>query len=778
MLHRLALLLLLAMASTTLAGKDLNPVTHKDPAQHAPIPLARDGQPAITLCVMDTTNTRYERLAIDELQSCFAAIFGEKMPVLEGRLPDGDTPALIIGDSEAVREVGIEPDKLPIEGFVIKTTPNRIFIVGHDDTDLRSYGTAWGVYEFLERVLDVRWYWPEKHGGRTLSPRDAQSVEPMWFEDAPVYRKRQMWPGHLPELRKLQTALRSADSWPIRLVVHAPHKWGPIFKDDRPEIFQLSESGQRHNVMLCYSNPRTLETYLEVIGKHMNGEPQPEEAAQIIHGNAITVSPWDVSVSCRCEDCRALYDAEAGQYGSASPILEKFVRELAAEVGKRWPELVVIYLPYLNYTLAATDQPFPGNVEVQLCGMPGLALYKEPAVWDRFQGNIDRWAELTSRPVQTWDYSCWPLSSTRAPYQYPHVLKRYYNVNSEKIVGSFINGEGDHWPRSNFSLYCWLKLLWDPAFDVDAAADEACERLFGPAAKPMRELWRLQAERWEQSRFPGGQLAAEHVYREAFPKPVIEKIKSLVEQARNLASDDPTVLGRIDYYTSPFDAFYREYEFVIEGKGMTPLMMKKTGALPKIDGKLEEPAWEMATPVSFKVYDREKKAGREAKFPTTVRALWLPARGLLFGFRMTEPNPQALRDDRDGRDEPGLWHQDCVEIFLDTSGSNTGEFVQFILTAGGSVFDAKQGDANWDCDGLRFAQHRGSDFWSMEVFIPAKSLDVPFDQTAAGGRRWYGQFTRHRISDREGGTENQKMNANQGGFNSNTGDFGELIFVE
>ncbi|MEX2606735.1 MAG: DUF4838 domain-containing protein [Kiritimatiellia bacterium] len=740
--------------------------------------MAENGVARITLCLMDMPSRRPEQLAVAELTESFREIFGAELTVLKNRLPAADVPALVLGDNKSAREAGIDPNSLPPEGFVIKTAPNRIFIVGNDDSTLNSHGTAWGVYEFLERILDVRWYWPEQQGGRTLSRRDAQNVAPMWIEDAPVYRKREIWPGNSPGLPELHTALRHGNSWPINLVVHAPHKWGPLFKADRPEIFELNKGGQRADIMLCYGNRRTLETYLEVIDKHMKGEDQPKEAAQIIQGNAVTVSPWDVGVNCQCEDCRRLWDADGGRYGTASPILEDFVRKLATEMKERWPELVVIYLPYLNYTLAASEEPFPDNVEVQLCGMPGVALYKEPAVWDKFQGNIDRWAALTARPVQTWDYSCWPTSSTRAPYQFPHTLKKYYTYNQDQIVGSFINGEGNHWPRLNFSLYCWMKLLWNPAFDVDAAADEACNRLFGAGAEPMRELWRLQATQWENSRFPGGVLTAGAVYDDAFPKSVIDRMKTLLANARELAKDDALVLKRIDYYTTPFPEFYKEYEYVVEGKGMTSLTLMKASEMPEIDGRLDEPAWQTAAPVDFKVYDSKEKTARDANFPTELRALWLPGQGLLFGFHMSEPNPGALQNEKQGKDDGGLWHQDCVEIFIDPTGRNTGKFHQFILTAGKAVFDAKEGDAAWDCEGLRFATHIGDDFWSLEVFIPAASLDVDFSSTAGGGRVWHGQFTRHRISDRTGGTENQKMNANQGGFNSNTGDFGELRFVE
>ena len=70
-----------------------------------------------------------------------------------------------------------------------------------------------------------------------------------------------------------------------------------------------------------------------------------------------------------------------------------FVDRLAREVQRRWPDenFTIVYLPYLNYTTAPAGFRFPGNVEVQLAGMPGLASYKEPAIRDAEQANIDRW---------------------------------------------------------------------------------------------------------------------------------------------------------------------------------------------------------------------------------------------------------------------------------------------------------------------------------------------------------------------------------------------------
>jgi hypothetical protein len=766
-------LLMVAASLSATKVKDLNPATSKPAMKHAAIPLFKNGKPVATICVMGKQSQKTKQ-AIRELQTCMKLIGGEKLPILKDKLVKG--PAIVIGNCPEAKAIGLDGKNMPIEGFAVKSIPNRVFIVGHDDKSQRSNGTAWGIYDFLERVAGVRWYWTEQNGGRSTIADPNLNVSPLWINDAPAFRKREIWPSHLAGLGQLHAALRAGNSWPVEVVVHAPNTWGKIkdYVKNRPEVFQLSKDGKRDDKkMLCYGNKRTLETYLELIEKHFD---KGQKVDLGIIKDSITVSPWDVNVACYCDECRKLWDERGGAFGSASVILETFVAKLAKEVKKRWPDKTIIYLPYMNYTIASGKVKFPDNVEVQLCGMPGVALYKEPIINKQFQGNIDKWKELTRRKVQTWDYSCWPEDKTNATYHYPGVLKKYYQNNRHKIIGTFINGVTDHWPRSNWSLYCWMKLLWNPDFDIDAAADEFCKRMFGPAASPMRELLTLQINQWEQSRFSNGTLSAEGVYKKAFPKAVVDKMKALLAEAHKLGDSDPLIKKRLEYYETPFAAFYKEYDFVIEGKGMTPLIVKKTGEMPIIDGKLDDKVWQNAPKASFHTYNPKTKEQGKAKFPTTIQALW-NTDGIMLGFYMKEPNPKALKKDKQNRDDGGLYWQDCVDFYIDTTGSNSGQWYQFMITAGGALYDSKRNDVTWTCDGLKFKSYVGNDFWSMEVFIHHKSLDAEV-KTSATGLKWYGQFCRNRMSDGKGGYENQKLNAHQPGFNRNTGDFTELRFME
>jgi len=784
------ILAIAAVAAAAEAGSvtdDLNPVTLKKAPEHPPVVLAEDGQPKATICVLGGRDDRVLAQAVKELQECIELATGAKLPIVQDKI---QPPAIVIGNCEEAAKEGLVGEKMPIEGFAIKTAPGHIFIVGRvgqvgpvgRESRAVSAGTAWGVFEFLERVVGVRWYWPTEREGRSILKAATLAVKPVWLEDAPAFRKREIWPpcanswnGTGQPLGPLHTRLRAGNSWPISLVVHSPN-WSGVkdYAEKRPECFQLASDGTRNLQMLCYGNPRTLETYLENIALHFD---QGQKARLGIVGDAITVSPNDASIACYCPACRKLWDDRGGQYGTASRVMADFVGRLAREVKARWPDKTVIFLPYLNYTMAPDGARFPGNVEVQLCGMPGMAQYKEPAIRDAEQTNLDKWVALTGRKIQNWHYSCWPEDKTKAPYHYIHTLRDYYQRNREKLIGSFINGEGDHFPRQNLSLYCWMKVLWNPDFDVDAATDEFCRRLFGPAAKTMRELVGLQIDGWEKSRWPNGVLSPKAIYEHSYPRETVQKMKSLLDQARREAAGDELASKRIEYYATPFPDFLTEFEAIVEGKGARALVVQKVGENPAVDGQLDDEVWKRAEFVPF-----VKSAGGkevEPKYPTKVKAVWT-LDGVTVGFWMAEPTPQSLVKTLRSRDDSMAWWNDCVEIFLDVTGKNQGEWYQLIVNPNGVIHDAKGQDTSWNPEGIRAKSHIGADFWSVEVYVPYAVF--PEARRPGTNVAWYGQFTRHRMGD--GGKapgsiqENQRLNAKFGGGNRNLADFAPLRFME
>ncbi|MBM4051024.1 MAG: DUF4838 domain-containing protein, partial [Planctomycetes bacterium] len=503
---------------------------------------------------------------------------------------------------------------MPVEGFAIKTAADLVFIVGNER------GTEWGIYEFLERFVGMRWYWPLDHG-RSIPKRQTLAVPAVWLEDSPAFRKREIYPpwsdswrGRGTNLTPLHTFLRAGNSWPVSLRVHQPDiLWSKVedYIQNRPEIFQLRSDGGREPQMVCYGHPKTLATYLENVERHLAGQ---KPAYCPISGNALSVSPGDAEIRCYCAYCQKLWDEKGGQYASASRILGEFVAQLGREVKKRWPDKTIIFLPYKNYTYAPDGIAFPDNVEVQIVGMPGMAMYKEPSIFASEQANLDKWRKLTGRKVQNWHYSCYPEDRTSAPFHHPHLVKEYYQKNRNKLVGCFINGVTDHWPRQHITLYCWLKVLWNPDFDVDAAVDEFCQRMFGPGAKTMRELVQRQMDGWEKSRRPGARLSAKAIFEISYPRATVLRMEELLQRARDEAKGHELALTRIDYYAGPFAKFFEDSRNFAEGGGLRPLLTQKVGENPKLDGKLDDALWQQAQEVTFvRALDKQRK---EPKYPT------------------------------------------------------------------------------------------------------------------------------------------------------------------
>ena len=101
---------------------------------------------------------------------------GAKLELVD-KPPPVDQPAIVIGECQETRLAGIDAAKIPVEGFVVKTAPNRVYLVGSSrplppgsDPWARwsNEGRAWAVADFMERFVGVRWYWPAEVGGRSI----------------------------------------------------------------------------------------------------------------------------------------------------------------------------------------------------------------------------------------------------------------------------------------------------------------------------------------------------------------------------------------------------------------------------------------------------------------------------------------------------------------------------------------------------------------------------------------------------------------------------------
>ena len=164
-----------------------------------------------------------------------------------------------------------------------------------------------------------------------------------------------------------------------------------------------------------------------------------------------------------------------------------------------------------------------------------------------------------------------------------------------------------------------------------------------------------------------------------------------------------------------------------------------------LDGKLDEPAWASASPVtSFTQMDPVE--GTPASEKTEVRVLIGPD-ALYIGAKLYESDPGNIRRRISRRDEPV--DGDVFAVTLDSRHDHlTGYY--FRVTAGGAIKDAVAGgggprglDLSWDAvwDAAVFTDSAG---WSTEIRIPFSQL--PYNR---GDRVWGIQFERYRWNKQE-----------------------------
>ncbi len=422
-----ALVIITTSMSVSLSGveadlvvADLSPVKKMEVAQKNPFNLVDMGKSNVTICVMKAEPSAKLKVIVNELQRCIEQSTGAKLPIFYGKITE---PAIVIGDCEASAKLGLVGKNQPLEGFELKTTPTAIYIVGNDDSPgvgSTADGTAWGVVDLNERFVGTRWYWAPDDGGRSIRTQTSVSVPSCWYTDAPAFHNRTYWPEQFhPQVM----FLRNSMSWPQQLRVHQPAEWykNEDYLKNRPEIFQVNPDGSADHSTYCYSNPRTLETFMEEIDAHYAGTKK----ASFICGDTISVSPTDIGIACCCPACTKLMDPSAGNLGSASRIMVDFTTRLSQAVEKKYKDKTILFLAYMNYTRAPKGAKLPKNVFVEVCGMNGIATYKEPSILAEDQAPIDDWIAATGNKVQEWQYSCWPADRVQAPYQFPHVLQGF-----------------------------------------------------------------------------------------------------------------------------------------------------------------------------------------------------------------------------------------------------------------------------------------------------------------------------------------------------------------
>lgn len=800
------------LAPGDIDAADLTPVRVVGSASGDPVVIVKDGKARLPIVYVDKNG----EWAAKQLQATIGEMTGVKPTVVvEGKFkePSG-TQAFYIGATKAAEAAGLKAPTDHPEAFRVVTKGGSFFFLGK---------AAFAVTDWCERQLDARYYWAvqpnQTYGekwkkplyGKCVRKTHGLAARPVDWTDWPEFGFRDNWPYEWCDWNRWG---KGGISHRGGQNVHAPHGWWKE-KDalDHVEIFALSEDGKRPNSgLLCYGNPKTLAYYefrtrqgIEAYGKHL-AEVEAAPAAEkgklkfkdpsggILNykQKIVTISQWDCGVTCACEYCKKLFNEDLGTSGSGSPIIwGYFTKNYAKWLKDNYPDWKICILPYINTCDVPPDPENPerkldltaeGNVEAQLCTMPGLAMLKNESCKRHEEDLIREWAKCTGKPVLNWHYSCWPSEFTSAPYVYGETVRRHYADMRGVISGSFINGTFDG-RRSSLSVYVWMRCLWNPELDVQAVYDEFAKRMFGAAARPMRKLIRMQEEGWNRQ-WGANMCSAKNIHGISYPRAEVVEMQGLLEQARTLAQGDEKAQARLAWYAAGFEKFFKESEETASGTAFAPFHMKKAVVPPVVDGKLDDSCWKEGTPNAF--VHAMNRTNSVPKYATALQAVWVPDKGVILGLRCTEPATAVMKQGVAGDN----WGQDNVEIFIDATGGGDGHFYQLIVDATGR-FVAYTDGPDWRAQGVVAKTDIGDGFWTMEVFLPFATfknfVGAQIPTTSANGCVWAGNVIRWRVGDcalpkdkRAPGSKNEmsRLNTRYNGWNKDASAFSTWTFVE
>jgi hypothetical protein len=526
-----------ASAQKKRSGKT-DPKKTESPALIQNIVLADKALSAYRIVIPESA-TISEQKAAAVLQDYLIKISGTALPVVSS----GKTKSsceIVLGQNERLDELntGINFNELGKDGFVIKTDTLRLIIAGGS-----GKGTLFGVYSFLEKYMGCRMYSPEV---KIIPKREKIVLGNINDKQIPVIRFRDThyrvsWDPEYTDWHKLNHD-EHGDRPEWGLFVHTFNTLLPpeVYFRDHPEYYAFRD-GKRIPTQLCLSNPEVVKIVIQNLRKKIAANP-----------DALywSVSQNDNRQYCMCDNCRAIDERE----GSPSGSIITFVNQVA----RQFPEKMISTLAY-EYTRRAPETIKPDkNVNIMLCSieMRRDRPFAEAAdsVSKAFVRDVKDWSKIAS-DIIVWDYVI-QFPNLISPFPNLHVLQPNLQFFAENGVTAMFE-QGNREVGGEFAelrTYLISKLLWDPYENIDTLMKDFLSGYYGAAGKPIKKYIDEMRVASLASEKPLGIFASPNQAAESYLTwPLIEKYRSLFDEAETAVADSSAILERVKIARLPLD---------------------------------------------------------------------------------------------------------------------------------------------------------------------------------------------------------------------------------
>lgn len=528
--------------------------------------------------------------AAKELQKFIKAVSGVQIPICR----EGHTPApekvISLGQTKRAEQAKIAPcaEGRKKDTFRILGSGEDIFIIGN-----RDRGTLYGVYEFLERYLGIRFVTRDC----THIPHMARlEIEPPAILEEPAFAMRSYWTKDTQDYPAFAARMRSVTVWNF-----APEKYGGSLYTDyyadghnvlllteaeknfeaHPECFAMI-GGERTKLDICWTSgikdDGTLDESQEISAAKLLIEGIKARILEQKYGPEtqyfIIMQEDSRNNICTCPRCQKIYE-KYGKRHSAQII--RMLNVVAREIGKwsketqggkefKFITTAYMYSEFPPVTqgqdgsfVRADDQIVPDkNVYIQLASVNNdnkcysIDDARQTKEWKSVLGG---WRSLTDN-LLLYEYTTnfnnylWYHPNLRALAGNIRYMKEHF---SDALI-TFEAGEMfDGLWQAELRTYVFQKLMWNPQLSPEPLIEEFCRLYYGKYAETVlgyigameARLDRLEEEQGASFHM----LCADHekvrtLNYKNFPAEFLQDWVKKLENARESAAKDGSLTKR------------------------------------------------------------------------------------------------------------------------------------------------------------------------------------------------------------------------------------------
>jgi hypothetical protein len=505
--------------------------------------IVKDHQPTATIVVDQNADTQIKNAA-KTLQTYIQKSTGATLPVSN---TPGKSNNINIGETDFTKQHHLNPGNLDQDGFILQGADAKNFaIIGGSD-----WGTEFGVDDFLERYLDVRWLMPTEIG-IDIPKHPTLDIPPTLVRQEPVYLSRQLSPMNDLDANNPEAQWARFNRARGRIAFHHNmlHLFPvSIFGKTHPEFYPIVD-GKRYIPKSDsdvpwqpnLSAPGIVDAAVEQIEKYFQEHPEATSYSLGMNDSNL----WDESPASKArrsgkKNYLGLEDISDDYFTWANAVV--------AKVLLKYPDKWFGTLAYNGLA-----EP-PTKVKVNPRIVPFITYermrWEDPKLREAGQQLTERWEKVS--PVLGWYDYAYGISYL-LPRVYFHRMQKYLSWGASHNVKFHYAELYPNWGTGP-KAWVYTKLLWNPNQDVDVLLDDWYTHFAGNKAAPKlkayyaiwEKFWTVNLYQskwnWDVGQYlPFNQIPS---YLADVPQSYVTQSDQLMHEALQLA-DTPERKARVE----------------------------------------------------------------------------------------------------------------------------------------------------------------------------------------------------------------------------------------